>query len=223
MQRRNLVVAIDGPSGSGKSTVARGTAVALGLRYLDTGAMYRSVTWLALERGVGLADGAALTALAEAAELSITPDPAAPRIAIDGTDVTDQVRTRKVTAAVSAVSAVPGVRLVMVARQRDLIGAGGIVVEGRDIGTTVAPDAPVKVYLTADPATRARRRASQDGQGAEAVAGTEAELIRRDQADSSRAASPLTQAPDAVVVDTSSLSADEVIAVIVGQVAEVVS
>jgi cytidylate kinase len=215
VQRRNLVVAIDGPSGSGKSTVARGVAAQLGLRYLDTGAMYRALTWLALDKGLALDSGPDLEALAATALLQVVPDPQAPAILADGTDVTEAVRGADVTAAVSAVSAVPGVRTAMVARQREIIGAGGIVVEGRDIGTTVAPDAPVKVFLVADPAARASRRALQDGCGAPAastVAATEADLARRDAADSTRAASPLAQAPDAVVIDSTDLDADDVIA-----------
>jgi cytidylate kinase len=225
--RRDLVVAIDGPSGSGKSTVARGVASALGLRYLDTGAMYRAVTWLALQAALDPADRDAVERLAADADLTITTDPAGPAIAADGFDLSVAVRGSDVTAAVSAVSAAPGVRQAMVARQRELIGAGGIVVEGRDIGTTVAPDAAVKVFLTADPAARAQRRALQDtqrralqdtekaGAAAASVAATEADLVRRDAADSSRAASPLTQAADALVIDSTMLDADEVIALIV--------
>src|SRR4051794_2461215 len=163
VSRRKLVVAIDGPSGSGKSTVARGVATALGLRYLDTGAMYRAVTWLALQDGVDLGDAGALARLARGAALDITADPEAPRIVAAGHDVTTAVRSREVTAAVSTVSAVPEVRAAMVQRQREVIADGGIVVEGRDIGTTVVPDAAVKVFLTADAATRAQRRTVQDG------------------------------------------------------------
>jgi CMP/dCMP kinase len=211
VQRRNLVVAIDGPSGSGKSTVARGVATTLGLRYLDTGAMYRALTWLALERAVPLDAPARLGDLAEAAQFAIADDPAAPSISIDGTDVSVAVRGAEVTAAVSAVSAVPAVRMAMVARQRQIIGDGGIVVEGRDIGTTVVPDAPVKVFLIADPSARAQRRALQDGAGIEAVGQTVADLARRDKADSTRTASPLTQASDAVVVDATRLDAQAVI------------
>lgn len=222
MQRRNLVVAIDGPSGSGKSTVARGVASKLGLRYLDTGAMYRAVTWLALRDGVALHAEAELAALAEAAPLDITADPDAPAIAADGVDLTAAVRGLDVTAAVSAVSALPGVRRAMVARQRALIGAGGIVVEGRDIGTTVAPDAAVKVFLVAEPAARAQRRALQEAGGEAAAAAsliaTEADLARRDAADSTRAASPLTQAPDAVVIDSTGLGAEAVIARVIALV-----
>jgi CMP/dCMP kinase len=216
VQRRNLVVAIDGPSGSGKSTVAREVANALGLRYLDTGAMYRAVTWLALSRGVDLADPVALAELAEHAELEITADPQAPQIVAAGTDVSAEVRSPRVTAAVSTVSAVAAVRSAMVRRQREIIGAGGIVVEGRDIGSTVMPDAAVKVFLTADAGTRARRRSRQDGTGEarRQVADTQADLIRRDEADSTRPTSPLQQAPDALVVDSSALSIDQVVAAV---------
>lgn len=225
MQRQELVVAIDGPSGSGKSTVSRGVAVRLRLRYLDTGAMYRAITWLALERGVDLADAAALTALAEAAELVIASDPTSPRIVAAGTDVTDAVRGADVTAAVSTVSAVPGVREAMVRRQRELIGEGGIVVEGRDIGSTVVPDAPVKIFLTADSATRAARRSHQDGtaRGAAGLASTQADLARRDQADASRATSPLQQATGAIVVDSSAMDVEQVVTTIIAAVDAVVS
>jgi CMP/dCMP kinase len=218
VQRRNIVVAIDGPSGSGKSTVARQVATALGLRYLDTGAMYRAVTWLALRDGVAVEDSAALSRLAETAELEITADPATPRIFAAGVEVSDDVRSPQVTAAVSAVSAVPKVRMAMVRRQREIIGEGGIVVEGRDIGTAVAPDAPVKVFLTADAAVRAQRRERQDGgreAAPEGVAATAAQMARRDAADSTRAASPLQQPPDALVIDSSALGIDQVVATVV--------
>jgi cytidylate kinase len=220
VQRRELVVAIDGPSGSGKSTVARAVARAAGLRYLDTGAMYRAVTWLALRDGLDLAAGERLAELAAHAALDVRADPVDPTILADGADVTALVRGAEVTAAVSTVSAVPGVREVMVRRQREVIGAGGIVVEGRDIGTTVAPDAPVKIFLTADPAIRARRRSRQPGESTASAGleGTQAELARRDAADSSRPASPLTQAADAVVIDSSSLDVDRVVALVVDRI-----
>lgn len=214
MQRRSLVVAIDGPSGSGKSTVSRGVARALGLRYLDTGAMYRAVTWLALERGIALDAPDLLAELAATARVEVDADPSLPTITIEGNDVTTAVRGPDVTAAVSAVSAVPGVRKAMVARQRELIGDGGIVVEGRDIATAVVPDAPIKIFLVADAAARASRRARQDaglGHAQPTVTATEADLLRRDTADSTRAASPLVQAPDAVLVDSTAMDADSVI------------
>lgn len=216
MQRRAPIVAIDGPSGAGKSTVARTVAQARGLRYLDTGAMYRAVTWLALQRHTALDDAAALAALATGAVIDVTTDPERPRISIDGVDVTQAVRSPAVTAAVSAVSAVTAIRAEMVARQRKVIGEGGIVVEGRDIGTTVVPDATVKVFLTADAATRADRRMRQDGDPAETVHATAADLARRDRADSTRKNSPLRQAPDATVLDSSQLD----VATVVSQILE---
>jgi cytidylate kinase len=225
VQRRNLVVAIDGPSGSGKSTVSRGVAKRLGLRYLDTGSMYRAITWLVLNREIPLDAVDRLAELAATANLAVNADPAAPTISIEGTDVTIAVRGSDVTTAVSAVSAVAGVRQAMVARQREIIGAGGIVVEGRDIGTTVVPDAAVKIFLIADAAARARRRVLQDsdlGVGGSTVTAIEADLARRDTADSTRVASPLTQAPDAVVVDSTALDAAAVIQRVV-ELAEQVS
>ena len=207
-----LVIAIDGPGGSGKSTVSRGVAAALGLRYLDTGAMYRAVAWLALHRNTPLDDAEALTALADEARLELTTTASPVTVHADGTDVTTAIRSDDVTAAVSQVSAVPGVRTAMVRRQREIIGAGGIVVEGRDIGTTVAPDAAVKVFLTADERVRAERRALET---AGAVASTKDALARRDAHDSGRAASPLTQAADAMVIDSTALSIEDVVAQIV--------
>jgi len=213
-----LVVAIDGPSGSGKSTVARGVARALDLRYLDTGAMYRALTWLALHEGVPLDDAAALAALAEQADLVVTTAPEPVTVHAAGHDVTSAIRAGNVTAAVSTVAAVPGVRAAMVARQRELIGAGGIVVEGRDIGTTVAPEAPVKIFLTASESARAKRRAHE---AAAAVSDTLQALARRDALDSGRSASPLAQAAEATVVDSTDLSAAEVVDRIVAMAREV--
>lgn len=221
---RPLVVAIDGPSGSGKSTVARGVARALGIGYLDTGAMYRAVTWLALDRGVALDDEHALTELAERAQVVLSPDPDQHLVTIDGHDVTTAIRGEDVTGAVSKVSAVPGVRAVLVRRQREVLAAGAVAVEGRDIGTTVAADALVKVFLTADPAARAERR-GREVAGPEVdrtvLSATEEALRRRDEADSGRAASPLTQAADALVIDSTELTADEVVARILAEVAAV--
>lgn len=208
-----VVVAIDGPSGSGKSTVARRVAQRLGFRYLDTGAMYRALTWLALERAIDLTDADVLGELAGRAGIEPGTNPRRPTIVIDGTDVSAPIRSREVTNAVSAVSAVPAVRAAMVRRQQELIADGNIVVEGRDIGTVVAPDAPLKVFLTASSEARAARRHRQlaaVGDGT-AVADTRADLERRDERDSTRVASPLTQAPDAVVVDSTSRTVDEVV------------
>ena len=207
--RPAVVVAIDGPSGSGKSTVARRVAQELGFRYLDTGAMYRALTWRVLEVGLSPADSPAVAALAPGLDLAVGTDPVRPTVAVDGVDVTDLIRTPAVTAAVSAVSAVPAVRERLVGLQRRLISAGDIVVEGRDIGTTVAPDAPVKVFLTAAPLARAERRQRETGEPdlAEVAAG----LHRRDELDSGRAASPLNRAADAVEVDTTGLGIDEAV------------
>lgn len=209
-----LVVAIDGPSGSGKSTVARAVGAALGLRYLDTGAIYRALTWAALDRHVDLADGPALAALARTSPPRAGTDPAAPTVTVDGTDLTAAVRTPAVTRAVSQVAAHPEVRAVLVAAQQAVIGAGGIVVEGRDIAAVVAPDAPVKVFLTASHEQRASRRHAQDtGAGGAGGAGdsaaTRADLARRDAFDSGRAASPLRRADGAVEMDTTGMDADE--------------
>ena len=207
------VVAIDGPSGSGKSTVARRVAQRLGFRYLDTGAMYRALTWQALDRRIDLEDAAALTELAERARIEPGTNPRRPTIAIDGADVSTPIRSRAVTNAVSAVSAVPAVREALVRRQRELISDGGIVVEGRDIGTIVAPDAPLKIFLTASSEARAQRRHRQLAAvgDAAAVDDTRAEIERRDERDSTRAASPLLQAADAVVVDSTTRTVDEVV------------
>ncbi len=212
-----LVVAIDGPSGSGKSSTSRGVASRLGLAYLDTGAMYRAMTWALLQAGVDLEDPQAIADAAESVEIISGTDPLAPTIHVGQTDVSEPIRGDQVTSAVSPVAAVPRVRELLVDLQRAAIaGAHGIVVEGRDIGTVVAPDAEVKIYLVADPAARAARRAAEEG-GTDTAA-TEAALARRDQIDSTRAASPLTQADGATVVDSTFMTLDEVIEAIVGLV-----
>ena len=210
---RGLVIAIDGPSGAGKSTTARGVATRLGLRYLDTGAMYRALTWWLLRHSVDVQDASAVAARAGEPELSIGTDPADPTMRVDGADVTGSIRTPEVTAAVSAVSAVPDVRARLAATQRSVIDSGNIVVEGRDIGTVVAPDAEVKIFLTAAPRTRAQRRAAESGACDLRAAGSA--LARRDRLDSSRAVSPLRAAPDAVRLDTTALSIDEAVDAIV--------
>lgn len=206
---KQWVVAVDGPSGSGKSTVSRRLAQALGAAYLDTGAMYRAVTWAVLRAGVDPADGAAVAAVAQETTLVSTTDPAVPSIEVDGTVVDAQIRGAEVTGAVSAVSAVPAVRSLLVAQQRAIIdSSASIVVEGRDIGSVVAPDADLKVFLTASADARARRRSAEQ---ATDVAATAADLARRDRLDSSRALDPLAQAPDAVVLDSTELGIDEVV------------
>ncbi|MCU1672594.1 MAG: cmk [Frankiales bacterium] len=203
------VIALDGPSGSGKSTVARGVARTLGWRYVDTGATYRAATLAALRAGVALEDPAAVAAAVADARIELSVDPDVPGVRLDGDDVAAEIRGPVVTGAVSAVSAVPAVRAQMVALQRSLIGDGAVV-EGRDIGTAVAPAAPVKVYLDASPEVRASRRAAEGTVGD--VPTVAADLARRDQLDSSRQASPLQAADDAVHLDSSALSADEVVA-----------
>ncbi len=208
-----LVIAMDGPSGSGKSSVSKGVARALDLRYLDTGAMYRAMTWWMLREGVPVEDPAAVAARAGEPVLRSGTDPEDPAISVDGTDVSQPIRGPEVTGAVSAVAAVPEVRRRLVALQREIIGAGGIVVEGRDIGTVVAPDARVKIYLTASAEARAQRR-SKELTGAN-ISATQADMARRDRLDSTRKADPLARAADAVEVDTTSLTLPEVITEIV--------
>jgi len=211
-----VVVAMDGPSGSGKSSTSRGVAARLGLRYLDTGAMYRAVTWWMLEHHVDVDDATAVAKHAAEPRLESGTDPAAPTITVDDTDVAVPIRGEAVTKAVSAVSAVPEVRHRLLEQQRAIIGDGGIVVEGRDIGTVVAPDADVKVYLTADPEARASRRTLEQS-GAD-VAATQADLLRRDKIDSGRTTSPLAMADDAVHLDTTPYSLDEVVEQVVALV-----
>jgi cytidylate kinase len=214
------VIAVDGPSGSGKSSAARGAARALGLGYLDTGAIYRALTWWMLGAGVEITDPDAVEA-AGYPVIEIGTEPDDQRVTVDGTDVTRAIRTRAVTNAVSAVSAVPAVRIRLARMQREIIAVacasnGGIVVEGRDIGTVVAPDAPVKVFLTASAAARAQRRAKDlSADPAVTVELTRDELARRDRLDSTRATSPLLKAADAVEIDTTLIGLDEVVAKIV--------
>jgi cytidylate kinase len=213
----DVVVAVDGPSGSGKSSVSRGVAARLGLRYLDTGSMYRALTWWLLAHGVDVHDREAVAAAVERPVLVPGTDPASPTIEVDGVDVAAPIRGPEVTAAVSAVSAVPAARERLARLQRQVIGAGGIVVEGRDIGTVVVPEAPVKVFLTADPAVRARRRTAEL-EHTDDVHATRADLERRDALDSGRDVSPLTRAEDAVEVDATHLSLAEVVQAVVALV-----
>ncbi|MGH3655804.1 MAG: (d)CMP kinase [Micromonosporaceae bacterium] len=206
------VVAVDGPSGSGKSTISRRLAGRLAARYLDTGAMYRALTWAVLQAGVDPQDADSVVKVLGETRIEVTTDPEAPSFRVNGTVVDGPIRGPEVTRAVSAVAAVPAVRTALVAQQRDIIGGddrtAGIVVEGRDIGTVVAPDADLKVFLTASDDERARRRSTQD---ATDTAATAADLARRDRLDSTRAASPLRPADDAVVLDSTELGIDEVV------------
>lgn len=211
-----VVVAMDGPSGSGKSSTARAVASRLGLRYLDTGAMYRAMTWWMLEHAVDVEDPAAVAAHADQPLIISGTDAAAPTITVDGIDVAGPIRGPEVTAAVSAVSAVPEIRERLLVEQHDIIGSGDIVVEGRDIGTVVAPDAAVKVFLTADPQARAvRRAAEQSGSDVEA---TQRDLVRRDRFDAGRATSPLAMAADARHIDTTPYTLEEVVSQVVALV-----
>jgi len=204
-----LVVAVDGPSGAGKSSASRGAATALGLRYLDTGAMYRALTWWLLDRGADVSDAGVVAGLAAEPVIEVSTDPRAPWTTVDGTDVSAAIRTREVTGAVSAVAAVPQVRAHLIAMQREIIAnAPGIVAEGRDIGTVVAPDASVKVFLTADGAARAGRRAAEASWSA---AATRADQDRRDRLDADQS----EKAADAVVIDSTGLGLDEVVDTIV--------
>lgn len=211
-----MIVAIDGPSGAGKSTVAKAVAKKLGFACLDTGAMYRSVAWLATEEGVPFEDGP-LGELARSCDIVFehdAGDPAPKKVLINGTDVTDVIRTTEIDKAVTPVSATPSVREAMVGLQRKVAHKGDYVIEGRDIGTVVFPDADVKVFLTASDEERAHRRVRQNvdrGVGSIDYDDVLKDLIRRDKADSSRETAPLQAAEDAVMMDTTSLYIEQVI------------
>lgn len=214
--RSNLVVAVDGPSGSGKSSTSRGVASRLGLRYLDTGAMFRAVTWWMLQHGVDVHDPGAVADRVGEPRVESGTDPSAPTIGVDGTDVSEAIRGPEVTGAVSPVSAVPEVRARLLDLQRAVIGYGGVVVEGRDIGSVVAPDAQVKVFLSADAAARATRRALEEG-GSDVTA-TRESLLARDKIDSTRTSAPLVVPDGAVHIDTTDLTLEQVIDRVVGLV-----
>ena len=207
---RNLVIAIDGPSGAGKGTVARAIAREIGYRHVDSGAMYRAIGWKAIRDGVGLEDEAAVAALAENARIDVSSS----RVTIDGIDVTRAIRTPEIDRAAAGVARLPRVRSVLVAQQRQMGINGGIVMEGRDIGTVVFPDADVKVYLDASPEERARRRASDPAHtGVPAAVSDVATLLtQRDEIDRTRSASPLYTAQDAIRVDTTAKDVDTVVA-----------
>ena len=211
---RPLVVAIDGPSGSGKSSTARGVARELGLAFLDTGAMYRAAAWLAMERGIELTDTAAVAELVQKAEMDLVLEPDGFTIAIDGTDVTSAIRAPEVSAVVSSVATNLDVRVDLVARQRELIAStpGGIVAEGRDITTVVAPDADVRVLLVADPQARIARRHAELSDRADVEAVTD-QVIRRDRNDST-VAQFTTAARGVHVIDSTEMSLDDVVSAI---------
>jgi cytidylate kinase len=205
-----LIIAIDGPSGAGKGTVARAVAAELGYRHVDSGAMYRAVGWKALRDDVSLDDERAVAAMAETSHIDVGAD----RVTIDGQDVTREIRTPRIDRAATAVARLPAVRAVLFARQREFAERGGIVMEGRDIGTVVFPNADVKLYLDAAPEERARRRAADPAHsgGPTAVADVATLLTERDRLDSTRPTSPLHAAADALVVDTTGKSIDLVVA-----------
>lgn len=226
-----MIVAIDGPSGSGKSSVAREIARRCDLTYLDTGAMYRSVAYACLERGVDPEDADAVAEVARDVRIEFASAPDGQRVLVDGVDATAQIRTPEVERAVSPVSANPHVRETMVALQRAAGERGDVVAEGRDIGTVVFPQADLKVFLSASPEARARRRAVQRGGGnlatgddvavdAAAERAILADLVRRDEYDSSREASPLRPADDAHHIDSSELGFEEVVSAILALLPE---
>ena len=213
-----LTIAIDGPSGAGKGTVARAVAKHLGYRHVDSGAMYRAVGWKALHEGVPLDDEASVARIATGAQLSVSDE----AVAIDGADVTRAIRTPEIDRAATAVARLPKVRAALVARQRAFGEDGGIVMEGRDIGTVVFPHADVKVYLDASPDERARRRAQDPAHsgGPVAVADVATALTARDELDRTRPVSPLYAADDAVVVDTTGKTVEDVVTVVLRLVEE---
>ena len=214
MSADRFVIAIDGPAGAGKSTVARAVAAELGLDYLDTGAMYRAVTFAVLRRGVSVTDTVEVARLATVIDLEMTPT----TVVVDGVDATAAIRGREVTDAVSAVAANQAVRTVLVDRQRAWVAErGGGVVEGRDIASVVFPDAALKLFVTASPRVRAQRRVAETGGDVREV---EASIIERDRRDSTRDSSPLLVATDAVEIDTSDLAISDVVAEVVHMAAE---
>src|SRR5712691_8521646 len=217
---RKLIIAIDGPVGSGKSTVARRVAELLGYTHLDSGAMYRAVAWKALRAGVPLDSSAKLEELASAVRIDLLPRGSKLHVVLDGEDITDQIRTTDVSRAASVVAAVAGVRRPLVEEQRRAGAQGGVVMEGRDIGTVVFPHADLKIFLDASPDERARRLAHDPAHsgGPTVVAEVERSLTARDESDRTRAASPLYAADDAVIVDTTGRSIDEVVAEVLSYV-----
>jgi cytidylate kinase len=209
--RKNLIIAIDGPSGAGKSTLGRMLARALNLLYIDTGSMYRAVALAVLQSSINATDDVAIGSLASRVDIDLKGEPDALKVTLDGRDVTDEIRGEEVTGLSSIISAIPEVRRAMVKRQRKM-GERGAVLNGRDIGTVVFPDADVKFFLDAIPEERAQRRFAEEREQDLGVEFSEtlADMIERDQRDSSRADSPLIAAKDAIMIDSTGLSIDEV-------------
>jgi CMP/dCMP kinase len=209
---RKLIIAIDGPAGAGKSTIASRLARKLGYVNLESGAMYRALALKAIENDLSFEDEPALVKLAEHSRIQLEPTVGGNRTLLDGRDISPRIRERDVTEAASRISVHPGVREWMVSHQRAMGAGGGVVMEGRDIGTNVFPDADLKIFLDADPVVREQRRMEQQKIKGEVAAGVAADLRDRDRRDRTRAVSPLVAAPDAVLIDSTSLSEDEVVA-----------
>jgi CMP/dCMP kinase len=220
---RKLIIAIDGPSGAGKGTIARALAARLEYRHVDTGAMYRAVAWKALSEGLDLQDEVAVASVSDRARFDLD----AGRVVIDGVDVSTAIRTPAIDKGAAAVARHPAVRRALVARQREMGRPGGVVMEGRDIGTVVFPDADLKIYLDASPEERARRRAADPAHsaaGSSALTDVATALAERDRSDSTRTVSPLAMAPDAVHIETTGVPVgsvvDQVMAIVESFVAE---
>lgn len=208
---KDLIITVDGPVAAGKTTTARLLASRLGYTYIDSGAMYRALAWKAMQEDIDVSTPTVLLDLLARTEIDFRPGPEGLQVLVNGENVTDALRLPRTETASSILSVHPSVREEMVRRQQQVGAGGGVVMDGRDIGTVVFPDAPVKFYLTASPEERGRRRFRESPQGTGSLEGTLAEMERRDRRDMERAASPLKPAPDAILIDTTSLTAEEVV------------